>query len=734
MIHPAVSVHQLPRNQQPPNNTGNRMPHHQMPMRMPQPRLAVPQSHPHLVMGLQPSPAGVQMVPVAAPLVAAAVVSAPEEPPRAPAIVVAAPQQVTKAESVSDAAESEASDEAASASQLPNLANTKEKTPMCLINELARFNKITHQYRLTSETGPAHKKQFTVTLLLGSEEYTAEGASIKKAQHAAAANALVKTRFEHPPPKTQRVLKVHKANVTPTVELNALAMKRGEPTSYTMLEPLPSQFPPVYPRGLPYQRFHFNKQLVYPPAPPPVFYATLKVGEREFPGQGKTAQAAKHDAAAKALLELKALPLPENSGQENGQGKEDEDGCNLKSPISQVHEMALKRNMAVTFEVIKERGPPHMRTFLTSCKVGDIVTEGEGNSKKTSKKKAAENMLDELKKLPPMSPPELVIPVRAKKKQPVVKKKTRNLIKVAQEPKGKQEGLEEINPISRLIQIQQAKKEKEPEYTLVEDRNNSKRRQFAVMVSVGELCCTGYGPNKKMAKRSAAEAMLKTINCGGTETPADPKNKKDKTRKVKFQDEALVESKEPPSQPGGTSGRQLVPGLLLMTDGAAANGQAGGSAVKGAANPVCQTTALIAKELLNSGSSPTAEALVTAGKISGSAQSGQTSPPEAAPAPAAEISAEQDAAGQAAKPKELLSYLAKLLKFSVQYTDFPKVNQSEFLSLVSLTTNPPQTHHGAGPTIEAAQERAAHTALRALSEYGFNTANLNLKEQEKNEN
>lgn len=34
---------------------------------------------------------------------------------------------------------------------------------------------IKHQYRLTSETGPAHKKVFTVTLRLGdTEEYTAE--------------------------------------------------------------------------------------------------------------------------------------------------------------------------------------------------------------------------------------------------------------------------------------------------------------------------------------------------------------------------------------------------------------------------------------------------------------------------------------------------------------------------------------------------------------------------------
>ena len=37
------------------------------------------------------------------------------------------------------------------------LANIKEKTPMCLVNELARFNKISHQYKLVDETGPAHK-------------------------------------------------------------------------------------------------------------------------------------------------------------------------------------------------------------------------------------------------------------------------------------------------------------------------------------------------------------------------------------------------------------------------------------------------------------------------------------------------------------------------------------------------------------------------------------------------
>jgi hypothetical protein len=50
-----------------------------------------------------------------------------------------------------------------------------------------------------------------------------------------------------------------------------------------------------------------------------------------------------------------------------------------------------------------------------------IQTEGEGNGKKLSKKKAAEKMVDELKKLPPPSPVEDVpranIKMRRKQQQ-----------------------------------------------------------------------------------------------------------------------------------------------------------------------------------------------------------------------------------------------------------------------------------------------------------------------------
>ena len=52
--------------------------------------------------------------------------------------------------------------------------------------------------------GPSHKKNFTVCLKLGDvEEYLATGPSIKKAQHAAAAMAIEKTKLKHPSPKVK---------------------------------------------------------------------------------------------------------------------------------------------------------------------------------------------------------------------------------------------------------------------------------------------------------------------------------------------------------------------------------------------------------------------------------------------------------------------------------------------------------------------------------------------------
>ena len=47
-----------------------------------------------------------------------------------------------------------------------------------------------------------------------------------------------------------------------------------------------------------------------------IFYVSLKVGQREFIGEGNTRQSARHNAAEKALKILSAIPItPEESNK-----------------------------------------------------------------------------------------------------------------------------------------------------------------------------------------------------------------------------------------------------------------------------------------------------------------------------------------------------------------------------------------------------------------------------------
>ena len=73
-------------------------------------------------------------------------------------------------------------------------------------------------------------------------------------------------------------------------------------------------------------------------------------------------------------------------------------------------------------QVARESGPPHMKSFVTRVSVGEFVGEGEGKSKKISKKNAAIAVLEELKKLPPLPTVERV--------KPRIKKKTKSIVRV----------------------------------------------------------------------------------------------------------------------------------------------------------------------------------------------------------------------------------------------------------------------------------------------------------------
>lgn len=269
-----------------------------------------------------------------------------------------------------------------------------------------------------------------------------------------------------------------------------------------------------------------------PPLPVTPSKITLFVGKQKFVGIGRTLQQAKHDAAARALQVLKTQS---NSSTDEALDDSMDEG-DKKSPISQVHEIGIKRSMTVHFKVLREEGPAHMKNFITACIVGSIVTEGEGNGKKLSKKRAAEKMLSELQKLPPLTPTKQTPMKRIKVKTPgkggavnaaaavagmaaaavtpLGKPERRKRLSAALKEKPVVELDDAENPITKLIQLQQTRKEKEPIFELIAKNGNetSRRREFVMEVSASGNTARGTGNSKKLAKRNAAQGNIQCIS------------------------------------------------------------------------------------------------------------------------------------------------------------------------------------------------------------------------------
>uniref|UniRef100_A0A3Q4NAZ1 Double-stranded RNA-binding protein Staufen homolog 2 n=1 Tax=Neolamprologus brichardi TaxID=32507 RepID=A0A3Q4NAZ1_NEOBR len=567
-----------------------------------------------------------------------------------------------------------------------NMANPKEKTPMCLVNELARFNRIQPQYKLLNERGPAHAKIFTVQLTLGEQVWEAEGTSIKKAQHSTAAKALAESVLPRPAPRSPKAdINSNPGSITPTVELNGLAMKRGEPAIYRPLDPKPM---PNYRANYNF-RGMFNQRYHYPV--PKIFYVQLSVGSHEFIGEGRTRQAARHNAAMKALQALRNEPIPERPSSEKGETEEGADAS--KSEISLVYEIALKRNLSVNFEVLKESGPPHMKSFLTRVTVGEFSAEGEGNSKKLSKKRAALSILQDLKKLPS-------IPTVEKPKTHY-KKRTKTILKT-----GPDYG-QGMNPISRLAQIQQAKKEKEPEYLLLSERGMPRRREFIMQVKVNNEVATGTGPNKKVAKRNAAEAMLlqlgykaSTAVCVFPSRGFDSAWTCQNTSNCQLSQKGLLHlspdvyqemeasRKQGGSAPGpGSTSSNSVNYMASKDMGpCSAPLPPGHPSYYSGSSSSPSPTATMARELLLNGQSPTAEASLP-------------------------MKGKNLACGVSVQPAQQLDYLARIQGFQVQYSDA----QSGKDFVTYLTLSPVQmTFHGTGSTLQASHDQAKFSISGSL--------------------
>lgn len=427
-----------------------------------------------------------------------------------------------------------------------------QKTPVSLMNELAKTNKLSPEYKLVEESGPAHKRTFRVQLTLGDVgTWEGKASSIKQARHAAAKVGLEECGLcihEKKP-------KVHAVNLTPTVQLNGLAMKLGKQTQYRDLQSeIPFQPPmnyhgrqmqgmhrPQVPYGIHlgnnYSNYQHNQNIYQRQGRMPrIFCVSLTVGDQVFVGEGPDKQKARHQAASKAIKvlqeELATLSEPsmedgldssinikseptDKSPVQNGDmipqvhptaSLPTEGENNVKSEISLVYEIATKRKMPIKFEDVSNNGPAHMKNFVVLATVGDFVKEGEGSKKKDAKKDAAKKILEELAKL-------TELPRMDTNKKPG--RFTHHGPHIFR-PKPKGEIDPSLNPISILGQIIQKAKESSPVYTTVQDKSIIQGKDFVIQVTVGNKQASGTGRNKKEAKKNAAEAMLQQIGFRST--------------------------------------------------------------------------------------------------------------------------------------------------------------------------------------------------------------------------
>lgn len=227
-----------------------------------------------------------------------------------------------------------------------------------------------------------------------------------------------------------------------------------------------------------------------------------------------------------------------------------------------------------------------------------LQTTGEGNSKKVAKKHAAENMLNELKKLPPLrvasetqangrrknfggrrnasaNSRQQVQQINPRRKGSVTSKEI-NISASSTDTTTASEESDASNPISVLLRMQQATKQIEPIYTMTEERGHGRRKEFTMEVKYSGLTGHGIGNSKKIAKREAAKNVLLqlgydengnaianvNVNVNANVSAGQAVSAIDKSRKVTFTETKVYT--ENSGQVGGAAGRQLVPGLLLM--------------------------------------------------------------------------------------------------------------------------------------------------------------------------
>ena len=110
-----------------------------------------------------------------------------------------------------------------------------------------------------------------------------------------------------------------------------------------------------------------------------IYYVFFSLGTMEFMGHADLPQQAKHNASVQALPYLNQMPdikppskaaaIPKNS-----QSKKETETASMtkegKNVIMVLNEIAMQQQVCIDWNIVDEDGPPHMRAFTYTLKMG----------------------------------------------------------------------------------------------------------------------------------------------------------------------------------------------------------------------------------------------------------------------------------------------------------------------------------------------------------------------------
>lgn len=336
-----------------------------------------------------------------------------------------------------------------------------------------------------------------------------------------------------------------------------------------------------------------------------------------------------------------------------------------------------------------------------------------------------------------------------------------------------------INPISRLVQVTQTRKMPDPIFTVINEQGQNRYKEFTVQVCCEGVALTGVGPNKKLAKRAAAEAMLRHI---GYIKPMPQPGKSLLKKKEKLSvEEPISIGVFDPTEIVNQSERQVSDVQIeskITTMGTFAdvdNSMNENNIKEKTPSPEIPPEASLSPKTDDEGGK------LRKRRVTFSAQVSECPPPEDENYPEASITALKSEVVCVTKPKkrgkdskkslspedkmaisqfcrdfltyplsaterkgyvsrdmdcgqfqppvdnqwlgpmivtakERLESLATGFKFTVTYSDFPKKETEQFFSLCSLGIEKPIVQHGSGDTEEDAHNHAAFNVITQLAQ------------------